>query len=434
MATSKLFDRITTCSLAIRHVQGIEDNESSYNEVMNSASPEMKMTKYVSTNLTTACMEFIKAGFVKRDTKARKIKIAMCVAFSIAEGRDKDGLIKAICDRFRQLEDYDRTVMTEIFNLSILNDRVLELLDKAMILKKENEKNNIHTDIRHEFHVEFILIFFGVVESALRREEHLDCLGYITRARPSEMKKAREILEKHLSSIATMCGTCFKIGALKKERRINLFPSKGGLPTATIGREHIGFDEATVDTLKECLFDTDKKGEFLDIIFAIISHSHKQPGDTFAGIKTKAVRKFFIEKMLDQEEGSELLKSFSKPAAETRPGDKVVSKALVKANREIVRIKQQLIEANKEISDLKSVCEDQKKQQLADANREKRRFKELTDELTEKSELLTEANEATTRIENLYEEQKKQLADSTGQKPKRPKIDHNALYMSMSGF
>ena len=431
MATSKLFDRITTCSLAIRHVQGIEDNESSYSEVMSSASPEIKMTKYVNTNLTKACMEFIKAGFVKSDTPARKVKIAMCVVVSIAEGRHQDGLIKAICDRFRGLEDYDRHVMTEIFNLSMLNDRVLQLLDNAMISKKEN----IQVDITHEFRAEFILIFFGIVESALRREEHLDCLGYITRARPSEMKKAREILEKHLSSIATMCGTCFKIGALKKEReRINLFPSKGGLPTATIGREHIGFDEATVDTLKECLFDTDKKGEFLDIIFAIISHSHKQPGDTFAGIKTKAVRKFFIEKMLDQEEGSELLKSFSKPAAETRPGDKVVSKALVKANREIVRIKQQLIEANKEISDLKSVCEDQKKQQLADANREKRRFKELTDELTEKSELLTEANEATTRIENLYEEQKKQLADSTGQKPKRPKIDHNALYMSMSGF
>lgn len=462
MVTSKLFDKIKICALAIRHVHGIEQNESSYNEVMDSAPRRTKTTKHANTNLTNACVEFIRAGFVKRDTPDRKVKIAMCVAVSIADGRAEDGLVKAICDRFRGLKDYDRTVMTEIFNLSILNDRVLVLLDNAMILRKKNT----HADIQHELRVEFILIYFGIVESALRREESLDSLGYITRARPSEMKTSREILEKHLSSIAKMCGASFNIGALKKERpRINLCPSNGGLPQATIGCDHIGFDEATVDTLKDCLFDTDKKEEFLDIIFAIISHSHKQPHDTFAGIKTETASKFFMDKILDKAEVNTVLKAFSnsgdKAASQdvVDPGQEItqIKEQLVKAREEISRLKslcddqkkqQQLVgaqgvamrtaeklaEANKEISRLKSWCDDQKKQQLADANREKRRFKELTDELAEKSELLAEANEATTRIEKQFEDHVKQLDDSYGRKTKRSKIDFNALQLSMSEF
>lgn len=69
-------------------------------------------------------------------------------------------MTKEICDRFRGLEDFDRQTMTEIFNLSVLNDRVLVLLDNAMILNKKN----IRRDIQHEFLVEFVLIFFSIVE------------------------------------------------------------------------------------------------------------------------------------------------------------------------------------------------------------------------------------------------------------------------------
>ena len=88
--TSRLFDRITTCFLAMQHVMSDvrcdNSHRSCYEEVMKSISPA-KITKHKITNVTRACVEFITGGFSKR-VDHHKIMMIMCVIVSIADGRD----------------------------------------------------------------------------------------------------------------------------------------------------------------------------------------------------------------------------------------------------------------------------------------------------------------------------------------------------------
>ena len=51
----------------------------------------------------------------------------------------------------------------------------------------------------------------------------------------------------------------------------------GALPRVWIGRERVDFDEAIIDTLKDSLSDKEEKEEFLELIFAAISHSSNEP-------------------------------------------------------------------------------------------------------------------------------------------------------------
>lgn len=230
-----------------------------------------------------------------------------------------------------------------------------------MILKKKN----VRRDIQHEFRVEFVLTYFGMLESALRRGEALDDLGYVIHATPSDMKKARETLEKHVSLIATRCGPCFRLEAVKNARpRINLFPVNGTLPQATIGCEHADFDQATINTLKNCFVDdTKEKDEFLDIIFAIISHAHRQPLETYAGIKTETVAIFFMKTILEETEADDVM-NVIKQTMRIKVGKEG-------CGDEVASLKEKLAAANE-------MCEDQKKQ-LAKAKEEMTRIKEERD-------------------------------------------------------
>ncbi|CAB1105265.1 unnamed protein product [Ectocarpus sp. CCAP 1310/34] len=101
--------------------------------------------------------------------------VAVIVATSMATGEAERGLDKEICDRFRRLQDFDRKVMTELFHLSIVNDRVRVLLEDALVRRKKT----IGIDIRHEFSVEFVLLFFGVVENVVRTGRRLGDQGHI---------------------------------------------------------------------------------------------------------------------------------------------------------------------------------------------------------------------------------------------------------------
>lgn len=374
MIHSKLFDRIEACSLAMRHVRGQQGHQASYDHVMASL-PLEEMTKYVNKNLTRACKAFIRAGFANRNTCDRKVNIAMCVAISIASDQAASGLTKEICDRLRGVEDFDRYVMTEIFNFSTVNDRVLAILDNAIIRKKKN----VNKDIQHEFCIEFVLTFFGIVESALRRGVNLGELGYVTTARPSDMKHARVILEKHVSSIAARLGPCFQLKALKKTcPRINLFPTKDAFPLGQIGSENIDFDEATVYTLKDCLLDTKEKDEFLDIIFATISHSHEQPADTFAGMRLETTKTFFLETVLDKTVADEVLKAISKTPQEQRLCEEVASlkKTLADVSCETKSIKSDLLFSKVETERARALFDSQK-EELAVAERESNRLRTL---------------------------------------------------------
>lgn len=485
MATTKLSERITTCSLAIRFLRGNVDHKASYDDVMESLLHD-KMTKKLNADLTRASVEYLRAGFVGRETRDRKVHVALCVAISIADDRAQRGLAKEICDRFQRVEDFDIRVMNNVFKLSVLNDRVLVLLDNAMVFKKKN----VDKDIQHEFCVEFVLSFFGIVESALRRGKHLGELGYVATATPSDLKDARAILEKHVSSIAERCGPCFKPSGLKKPRPKNkFFPAKDAPPQVQIGCEHVNYDEATVNTLQECLFDTKERGVFLDIIFAIVSHAHKKPADTFAGMKLDTTKGFFLETVLDKTDADNVLKDISKTPQEQRLCEKMDSleEALVEANRETKRttavvdsqkkelveaaseikslmrrrddlefrlemadsktvntkkfLEEQVIDATEETARVTAFCADQKKQ-LHEAIREKRRFRQMRDETKVENMRLQEVCDARKKQldeasiekrspQDLHDE-KKDRGDDVSDK-KRQKICPFQLEMVMSG-
>lgn len=65
----------------------------------------------------------------------------------------------------------------------------------------------------------------------------------------------------------------------------------GALPRLSIGREHVDFDEAKIDALKDSFSDKDEKEEFLKLIFAAISHSSNEP---------MSLSRLFSDIMLDE--------------------------------------------------------------------------------------------------------------------------------------
>ncbi|CAN0529186.1 unnamed protein product, partial [Ectocarpus sp. 8 AP-2014] len=238
---TKLFESITTCSLALRHGgQHGEDHESSsYRRVMGSL-PHTKLAK--------AAKSFLRAGFPPAGGKAsdRKVEIAMCVATSIAQGRDgEDRLVKAICDRFRGVADFDRRVMKKIFSLSVCSDSVLALLDEVMVLNTKTKKG----DVERELRVEFVLMFFDILVNMVKRGESSSDLGYVVAgATPEDMSNARATLEKHAALLADRYGACFRLKSFKIPR-----------PRLAIGCKHVDFDVATADTLNNCLSTDDAK-------------------------------------------------------------------------------------------------------------------------------------------------------------------------------
>ncbi len=318
MPTSKLFSTIETCAEAIRCIRAHikqENWKTSYDRVMQSLPAEDK-TEHAHTNLTKACMEFVKAEVFDKDPASdRKARIAFCVAMSIATDRAQTGLAKEICDRLRKVEDFNRHLMTEVFNLSVVTERVRTLLDDVIV----HRKKHVSRDVHHELRVEFVLLFFGIVESILRRGHHDEIHhhhhhhhhhfafgeagSFATSASPSDMTNARDILEKHASAIAAMCGPCFNLKALKtRPMRLNLFPAHGAPPqTTTLGTDPVDFAGCGVDALTSSLLSDSKETRtFLDIIFAIVSLSHKTPVDTLETIKLNTTKTFLLENVLDK--------------------------------------------------------------------------------------------------------------------------------------
>lgn len=345
-SASPLFERITTCANAIRFLKdekGNKEYEPSCIEV-EKLLPQIKATEHRNTNLTKCSLEYLKLGFVDRKTKSRKANIAMWVAVSIADDQDDMPLAKAVCERFRDIDDFDRKVMEKIFNFSVCNDRVLALLDDAMILKE----TSIHQKIEHEFRFEFIFLFFNVMESLVRRGHTLADLGYEAHVSSTDMERAREIIDEHMDTIATKCWPCFKTEALKKPRRQNiLFPAKGALPRVSIGCEHVDFDEATIGTLTQSLLDKEEKGEFLELIFAAISHSSNDPSVTYRALKLESVKTFFLDEMLDEAQKEETLNQVSAPGevCDLRKENESLKEKLSSVEAELSSAKEELSSA-----------------------------------------------------------------------------------------
>lgn len=300
--SSQLFKKITICSNAIRHLK--EDDgghNASYDEVLEFL-PRGKVFKGDNTKMVKASLEYIKSGL--RDHSDEKAKFSFYVASLMAEGKDKDGLAKEVCNRFRIIDDFDRNALDKIFNLCLCNDRVRRLLDNALISKTES----IHPSFKRFFDVEFVEIFFNVMEIVVCRKQSLADLGYMAKVTDDNIKGARELMHKHLDDIATKCSPCFNPDVLKLSRDQNkLFPKGGGLPCVLIGRKHLEGEEATISKLQESLIDKDEKGEFLEMMFAIISHASNKdnPVVTYRILTLQSVKDFFLEKVLDKSQEEE---------------------------------------------------------------------------------------------------------------------------------
>lgn len=310
---SPLFRRIVKCSNAIRNRS--DTNDSSYQDVMQHLPyKKNKDNDYTDTELVKASLAFLKKPFVASGADDRKANVAMYIATLLADDQDKSDLAKEICDRFRYLDDFDRPIMTSMFKFVICNKRVCDLLDRVMVKKEKN----MTPHIVHHFHVEFVEIFFNVMEIVVCRGESeskqpLADLGYTSNVTSVVMEGARAIIDKHLDDIATKCSACFKpdVLTLSPDKTNHLFPKGGGLPRVSIGRKHVEGSEATIDLLKESLMDKDEKGEFLEMMFAAISYASNplDPVLTYRRLQLESVKDFFLEKMLDKAEAEETRKA-----------------------------------------------------------------------------------------------------------------------------
>lgn len=247
-----------------------------------------RRSKY--TDNIQAAREYLKMAFVDRDFL--KADIALRIALSMSDDSTEDVFSKAVCERFRDLDDYDPELMDKIFDFSICNDRVLTLLDNVMISKTVQDDKAID----HELHIEFIFLFFNGLLSLVRR-------GFVDEgtAKSCQMEDAWKIVNAHASAIANKCWPCFDLKAFKRPRSpSNLVAEDGALPHHSIGCEPVNFDELTVDMWEGSLREKKEKYEFMEIIFAAISHVSSAPLMTFLDLRQASVKTFFLETMLDE--------------------------------------------------------------------------------------------------------------------------------------
>ena len=304
---SPLFARITTCSEGVRYLRGSDEHFSSYQQVLE-CFPSSQATKHRNTTFIKASLEFLRGGFVDRDTSSRKVRIALYVSICIGSDENDEGLAMEVCKRFQRVENFEREVVTKIFNFSLCNSRVLRLLNAVMLekTKKVNKK------VDHELHVEFVMLFVMIVESLLLRGEDLSNLhsSWTTTDRPLDMEAVWDSVNRHASSMATKCWPCFDLNALKKPRPPNnLFPAGGAFPVVRIGREHVDVDNATVDTLRSSLLEKKEREEFLEIVRAVVFLARDGAGVVYRSLKSEAAKSYFMENILDSVGGDNIRKS-----------------------------------------------------------------------------------------------------------------------------
>lgn len=361
---SPLFKRITTCSNAIRHLKKEKDGDghhssyeevSSYDQVVQFIPGDTVKDHPNTKDVISASLQYMKRGW-RDPTDDAKAKIALYVAILIAYDNAKYGLAKEVCDRFRGIDDFDRDAMDKIFNLSLCNDRVRELLDNAMIHKT----NGIRPAIKKEKDIEFIEIFFNLMMSLVGDGHTLADLGYTAKVTSTDMKRAQEIIEEHLGDIASKCSPCFKQDVLRPPRKQNnLFPAGDAFPHVSIGREPVKYEDATTDKLKkakktiaklkESLMDKDEKGEFLEMMFAIVSHASNKdnPVVTYRILTLDSVKKFFMAKVLDKAQADETQKAIL-----TSDEARELQEKVEHLEEENSSLKQQLLEEKEKVSSL----------------------------------------------------------------------------------
>ncbi|CAB1107435.1 unnamed protein product [Ectocarpus sp. CCAP 1310/34] len=446
--SSPLFERITLCSNAILACKENRKHDSSYEEVMQHLPHTV--TGKDNTDLIKASQEYLKLGFVDRDTPIRKVNIALWVAVSLANDHDNNKFAQEVCERFQGLYDYDRNVMEKIISFSMYNDRIGKLLDKVMI----RQESNTTPAFDLEFNAEFVLIFFNIMECLVKDKHRLTDLGYAANVTPDDMEKAREIIHKHLDDIAMKCSPCFKKKELKPPARRELFPATGVLPHPSIGCNHVTYDEVidklkegfldnaekeddeaeveakaaaaaeakakkvTIDKLRESLLDKPEKGEFLEMIFAAISHASNkdEPVVTYHVLTLDSAKDFFLEKILDKAQAEETRQAIlaSDEARELRQKNKSLEE-------ENSFLKQQLLE-EMEMASLVEQQREHQEEKYRKLCKENPILKQENEELTQKLERATISIAFNEKNEKHF---RKEIASLTKLKRKRTTKEKN---------
>lgn len=172
------------------------------------------------------------------------------------------------------------------------------------------------------------------------------------------MEGARGITEKHASSIAVKFRSCFNLKTFKKPRaQNNLFPARGELPQVSIGCELVNFDEATVDTLKASLSETNEKYEFLETMYAAMMHSSNAPGVIYRALKLQTVEEFYLKTILDRPQQEQALGSTPETSKECG-----FREELEKEKDTVSRLGKKLLTFPKEISRCREVIHDLEEQ------------------------------------------------------------------------
>ena len=357
MVVSHLFARITTYSRALNYLKGENSFVKSFHEVIQYLDAR-KATVYRTTNLSLAAVNYIRHGFKDSNVSMHKIKIAMYVAVLQAnfEGGDDLGLGKAVCERFRGVEDFDREAMTKIFHFSVCNDRVRLLLDNILISKT----TKIHAAIEHEFRIEFILSFLVAIQNLVRRGQALTDLKYVENATRCQVESARAMVERHAPAIAAKFGSCFNVKSFKKARaQNNLFPARGGLPRVSIGCKPIDFDDrVTVEFLSGVsLAETSAKYGFLETMYAAMIHGYSEPGNTYRSLKLRSVQDFYLNTFLDGAQREEALDSIPET-----PKEGALREELINVRASYLHLSKKHLEMVKEITRCREIISDLKGQ------------------------------------------------------------------------
>ncbi|CAN0575368.1 unnamed protein product, partial [Ectocarpus sp. 12 AP-2014] len=354
----------------------------------NTPVTELPNTK----DVTRAALEYMKRGWRRHDDA--KAKFALYLAILVAYDNAGNGLAKEVCDRFRCIYDFDRHAMEQIFKISLCNDRVRKLLDNLLISKTEGT-----LAIEHVFNMEFVEIFFKGMEIVVRDVHTLADLGYTSSVTATDMKRAWEIMDNHLGDIATRCSPCFQKNVLRLPRKNNnLFPAGDGFPQVSIGCEPVQFGgvaedklenaKHTIDLLKESLMDKDQKGEFLEIMFAAISHASnpRDPVLTYRRLQLESVKDFFLEKMLDKAQAEETRKAVlvSDEARDLYQQNKSLEEKNSALEKDISKLKEELSCSREEFTLLKK--------RLSESGDVCRKFAKQIPALKEKSKELEREN------------------------------------------
>ena len=133
-----LYERVTTCSLAMKYIKGDKDFISSYDEVMKFS--ENNDIENKNKNLTKACLKYLKEGFYM-ENRDRESNLLLCIAIELSTNTTNK-LILEFYNHLDTLDDFDRENVKNIFNFSIINERVICILKDAMNHEKKNISKN----------------------------------------------------------------------------------------------------------------------------------------------------------------------------------------------------------------------------------------------------------------------------------------------------